>query len=879
MDALNCKKEINKPLKTPREAFHSSEKVVKKLMQPLQKTHVYSEDNLIEYLTQNLNLIAEIDSELRDLVEMSNYPNFKQKCAEFSKLCEDIKEIINLSFDNLDHFSSFNRLDDLKEQRDRAEVIICSLTTYCESLRHNTDEPNKLGHKPEFNEDEMLMSEHVNIDHAELEKAKEQGAFEDLSIDSEELKESADGKDTDSLPSKAQITLNQLIMKRIENMKILVKQRTPLKGPLHKQRVKDIRKGKFKICIPAVALAFKYITELFKIIKRTMKEAIEEQKERSFKWFIIYASKFSQISELLFASLYAKDDMLYKDFSDENWEKFFSVYDLYEPRDITEFNHQYRNLCNFQALSAAFISKAGNHSNAFCEFLGQAKYAAYYLFFKREMREQFNMFMSNPDIDLCLKIYNMPETAFMQAMLSVTYPKIQVNEVVYLPMLEQTLTLVNLKETAENYQDYMRKIQDLPDQETSYEQNKEGEEKKTITKNLMDIKHPASASIGDFQHNSAEEFDENEQSQFLTDPSSYNPEKNVMVRVLSPFELPVDWETRKVDQTMIDHINKNEGRHSFFSKIKNTMKKCITNVCCCCLCKCGTSSGRHEKDGSKTKEEAKTPAKEYIDVEAIMVHIHGGGFVSMSSSSHQGYTRKYANELGIPVFSIDYRLAPEDPYPAALNDVWQVYYWLATNCTTQFGIKPAKIIVTGDSAGGNLACALTMLCIEKHFRVPDFLLPAYPVLNLSLLNFSPSMILSLDDYILPTGFLMVFIEAYVKDADAENDHFLSPGICPQNVLEKFPPTRIMTAGNDPLRDEQYRFVPKLVEAGVDVRCKEYLYFPHGLLSYNLPVVGIKECQVCIDQAISYFEESIDRDPPEYKPVQNFRTLTKGRSAC
>mmetsp|Transcript_15575 Transcript_15575/g.13615 ORF Transcript_15575/g.13615 Transcript_15575/m.13615 type:complete len:134 (+) Transcript_15575:146-547(+) len=133
-----------------------------------------------------------------------------------------------------------------------------------------------------------------------------------------------------------------------------------------------------------------------------------------------------------------------------------------------------------------------------------------------------------------------------------------------------------------------------------------------------------------------------------------------------------------------------------------------------------------------------------------------------------------------------------------------------------------------------------MLAIEKHFRVPDFILPAYPALNLSMRNFSPSLILSLDDFILPSSFLMLCVESYVRGGDAEADHFLSPGICPDNVLKHFPPIRIMTAGNDPLRDEQYKFVLKLVNNDVDVRCREYIAFPHGFLSFDLPIGGIDE---------------------------------------
>lgn len=258
-----------------------------------------------------------------------------------------------------------------------------------------------------------------------------------------------------------------------------------------------------------------------------------------------------------------------------------------------------------------------------------------------------------------------------------------------------------------------------------------------------------------------------------------------------------------------------------------------------------------------------------IKIDAIMIHIHGGGFVAMSSASHQSYTRKWANQIGIPIFSIDYRLAPEHAYPAALNDVWQAYYWIVNNCETHFGIKPEKIFVAGDSAGGNLTLALTMLAIEKHFRVPDFILPAYPALNLSLRNFSPSLILSLDDFILPSSFLMLCLDSYVKDADPEKDHFLSPAICPNNVLKKFPPTRIMIAGNDPLRDEAYKFTMKLLKNKVDIKVIEYIGFPHGFLSFELPVGGIEECVKCNEQAVKYFKEFLpkheeDQVVPEYK---------------
>jgi hormone-sensitive lipase len=111
---------------------------------------------------------------------------------------------------------------------------------------------------------------------------------------------------------------------------------------------------------------------------------------------------------------------------------------------------------------------------------------------------------------------------------------------------------------------------------------------------------------------------------------------------------------------------------------------------------------------------------------ALIIHIHGGGFVAMSSSSHENYLRKWCNKLEVPVISIDYRLAPENPYPKALDDVWQAYNWIVENSSDEFQIDLNKIILIGDSAGGNLALSLVYLLIIHNKRLPDALFLAYP---------------------------------------------------------------------------------------------------------------------------------------------------------
>jgi acetyl esterase/lipase len=346
---------------------------------------------------------------------------------------------------------------------------------------------------------------------------------------------------------------------------------------------------------------------------------------------------------------------------------------------------------------------------------------------------------------------------------------------------------------------------------------------------------------------------------YLTRSQLYKPEKHVMVRILSPIEFPVDWKNRMIKHDMIEEVNKKkngvaeESFLSSFSKRSTTFQQQPTGFFQW-WCLPPFSANVNEPKRTKTNKEIDN----FIEIDAIMIHIHGGGFVAMSSASHQNYTRKWANEIGIPIFSIDYRLAPEYPYPAALNDVWQAYYWIITHCETHLGIKPKKVFISGDSAGGNLTLALTMLSIEKEFRVPDFVLPSYPALNLSLRNFSPSLMLSLDDFILPSSFLMLCLESYVKDACPEKDHFLSPGICPDHVLKRFPPIRILIAGNDPLRDESYKFTMKLLKNKVDVKVFEFICFPHGFLSFELPLGGIDEWVKWNEQAIKYFKEFLPK---------------------
>ncbi|XP_076276083.1 hormone-sensitive lipase isoform X1 [Lasioglossum baleicum] len=143
----------------------------------------------------------------------------------------------------------------------------------------------------------------------------------------------------------------------------------------------------------------------------------------------------------------------------------------------------------------------------------------------------------------------------------------------------------------------------------------------------------------------------------------------------------------------------------------------------------------------------------------LIIHCHGGGFVAQTSLSHETYLRTWAINLGIPILSIDYSLAPEAPFPRAFEEVLYAYAWALNHSSTLLGSTAQKILLAGDSAGANLNLGITLRCIELNIRKPDAMFMAYtPVLVDFVL--SPSRFLSVTDPLLPMGFLIRCLKAY-----------------------------------------------------------------------------------------------------------------------
>ncbi|XP_023162160.2 hormone-sensitive lipase [Drosophila hydei] len=148
---------------------------------------------------------------------------------------------------------------------------------------------------------------------------------------------------------------------------------------------------------------------------------------------------------------------------------------------------------------------------------------------------------------------------------------------------------------------------------------------------------------------------------------------------------------------------------------------------------------------------------------SILFHCHGGGFVAQSSKSHELYLRDWAVALDVPILSVDYSLAPEAPFPRALQEVYYAYCWLLNNAE-HLGTTAERVICAGDSAGANLSIGLALKCIEQNVRVPDGLFLAYCPTLVSFVP-SPARMLCLMDPLLPFGFMMRCLRAYAAPSN------------------------------------------------------------------------------------------------------------------
>ncbi len=195
----------------------------------------------------------------------------------------------------------------------------------------------------------------------------------------------------------------------------------------------------------------------------------------------------------------------------------------------------------------------------------------------------------------------------------------------------------------------------------------------------------------------------------------------------------------------------------------------------------------------------------------LLVYYHGGGWVIGDLETHDAPCRFLAANSGVRVLAIDYRLAPEHPFPAAAEDAHAAYAWVAANAA-ELGADPARIAVGGDSAGANLAAVASLLARDAGLPVPAMQLLIYPVTVAD--EELPSRHICGDGFLLTRPDMDFFEDNYLPAGADRSDPRIS--ILRADDLGGLPPAYLAIAGFDPLRDEGVAFARRLEEAGVPV---------------------------------------------------------------
>jgi acetyl esterase len=208
-----------------------------------------------------------------------------------------------------------------------------------------------------------------------------------------------------------------------------------------------------------------------------------------------------------------------------------------------------------------------------------------------------------------------------------------------------------------------------------------------------------------------------------------------------------------------------------------------------------------------------------------LVFFHGGGWVIGNLDTHDVVCRKLADQGRLIVISVDYRLAPEHKFPAAVDDAMAAASWIAAHARA-FGIDAARLLVGGDSAGGNLAAVVAIAARDGNGPAISGQLLIYPATDFAMTH--PSHSEPETSILLTHSVIRWFRDHYLNDAADVHDWRASPArAC---TLIGLPPAYVLTAGADPLRDEGDEYAGRLKEAGVPVTHRTFPGQFHGFFT-------------------------------------------------
>lgn len=205
-----------------------------------------------------------------------------------------------------------------------------------------------------------------------------------------------------------------------------------------------------------------------------------------------------------------------------------------------------------------------------------------------------------------------------------------------------------------------------------------------------------------------------------------------------------------------------------------------------------------------------------------LVFFHGGGFILKASGVHYQIAKEYAEKLPCKVIYVDYRLAPKHPFPIPVEDCFATYKWVLEN-DDMLGINKNEIMIGGDSAGGNLATAVTLMARDRNLPLPISLLLIYPVTDRRMIT--ESMKKYTDTPIWDAKLSKMMWDAYLGEQTPEHIEYASP--IEASSFSQFPPTYIEVAEYDALRDEGICLYERLQEENIKTELYEIKNACHG----------------------------------------------------
>jgi acetyl esterase len=241
-------------------------------------------------------------------------------------------------------------------------------------------------------------------------------------------------------------------------------------------------------------------------------------------------------------------------------------------------------------------------------------------------------------------------------------------------------------------------------------------------------------------------------------------------------------------------------------------------------------------------------ASEHGGIRPALIYFHGGGFVFGNLDTHDAACRAIAKESGAVVISVDYRLAPEHKFPAAVEDSYAATIWVRQNAA-KLGIDPGCISVGGDSAGGNLATVVAIRCRDAGGPALASQVLIYPVTDVSSFDTDSHRDFA-EGYFLTRAAMNWFTGHYVRSADVTRHPEVSPLLAPD--VSGLPPALVITAEFDPLRDEGEAYAHRLRQAGVPVTISRYPGMVHGFVSMRGVLAGGRQAI----QEVAEFTRSI-----------------------